>query len=113
MSELTIECGCCKVDTIKMKVIVRKPLKEIPIKSYDDEYREFYCINTIKIKRIWKRIKRYKGTSRTKNSYMWIEEECGNHILVKKIVKKTLKEYEETIRPFAKKKLKRRNNFDI
>lgn len=71
-----IECRCCREDTEKRIVITRKSLKELEI-ILPKGYKEFYCQNIIKAKRVWKK-------ERNKNIYKWIIEECRNHILVKK-----------------------------
>lgn len=77
-----IECRCCREDTEKRIVIIRKSLKELEMKL-PKGYKEFYCQNIIKTKRVWKK-ERNKNIYHNKNSYKWIIEECRNHILVKK-----------------------------
>ncbi len=72
----TIECKCCKEDTIKRVVIKRKPLEKTGT-ILPDGYQEYHCKNIIKCRRVWCRDKQGK------NTYKWIIEECRNNILVK------------------------------
>lgn len=66
-----IECNHCKKDTEKRIVIKHKPLKKIDV-ELPDGYEEWYCTNIIKKK---------KGINT-----IWIEEECRNRLLVKKVL---------------------------
>jgi len=70
---IEIECRPCQKDTKKRVVIKRNPLKEID-SDLPDGYKEYYCSNIIKSKR-------------KISMNEWFEEECRNHIIVKKIKK--------------------------
>lgn len=73
---LNVECRCCKNNTEKRIVIERKPLQKVNV-ILPNGYKELYCKNIIKTKRIWKK------KERGQNIYKWITEECRNHILVR------------------------------
>lgn len=77
---LNVECRHCKENTEKRIVVKCKPLKKLDT-ILPNGYEELYCSNSIKTRRVW--FTHIDG----KKEYKWIEEECRNHILVRKKIK--------------------------